>query len=121
MHKLNQELEEIQNEPKLLVAADKTHNHYNVDPADYKKLIEKDINKDYKKETTRNVQNVNQAHKSIVKKLGIKDRVLKTTERQCFISLKDHKEDSDKTPSVDYLTLINVRLADSVTRSYQKL
>ena len=49
-------------------------------------MIEKDIHKDYKKEAPKNVQKVNQAHKKIIKNLGIQDRVFKTTERESFIS-----------------------------------
>ena len=61
-------------------------------------MIEKDIHKDYKKEAPKNVQKVNQAHKKIIKNLGIQDRVFKTTERESFITLKDHKGDFNTNP-----------------------
>ena len=45
------------------------------------------------------MKKVNEAHKSIVNKLGLQDRVFKTTDRECFISLKDHKNDFTNSPS----------------------
>ena len=41
---------------------------------------------------------MNRAHKSIVRKLGIQDRVNKTSKRECFITLKDTKENFMNNP-----------------------
>ena len=117
-NKLKAEVKKIQKDENLIVAADKTSNHYRVKPADYKKLIEKNIHKDYKKELIENVDKVNQAHKVIVNSLEIQDRVFETTKRESFISLKDHKEDFKNSPSC---RLLNPYKCEIGKISHQKL
>ena len=96
--KLRAEQRSIKEEPKLIVAADKTTNFYKVDPKEYKELVSKNVQKEYKKEIIQNVQKINKAHKNIVKKLGIQDRVYKTCNRESFVTLKDHKENFRNNP-----------------------
>ena len=55
----------IENETKLIVGTDKTSNYYKVDPKDYKKLMKKNVEAEH--------------------------RVFKTTNRECFVTLKDLK------------------------------
>ena len=96
---LKSEQKTIKNEPKILVAADKTSNFYKVSHEEYKHLLEKEVNKEYKKVDDQTVKKVNNAHKKIVNNLGISDRVFKTSKRECFITLKDHKNDFINSPS----------------------
>ena len=96
---LKTEQEAIKNEPKLLVAADKTSNFYKVDYEQYENLLEKEVNKEYKKVKEPTVKKVNNAHKKIVNDLGISDRVFKTVKRESFITLKDHKPNFKNSPS----------------------
>ena len=96
--KLNNEKEMIKNEPKLIMSADKTSNFYKVKPKDYKDLVKKNVEAEYRKEQTQNVQKVNKAHKKLVNKLDIEDRVFKTMDRECFVTLKDHKEGFQNNP-----------------------
>ena len=93
------EQEMIKNEPKLLVAADKTSNFYKVGHEEYKDLLEKEVTKDYKKAKDNTVKKINTAHKKIVNNLDISDRVYKTSKRECFISLKDHKPNFKNSPT----------------------
>ena len=116
--KLQKEQKQIKNEPKLLIAADKTSNFYKVKPDEYKKLLEKEVNKEYKKVTDQNVKKVNNAHKKIVVDLGISDRVFKTSERECFITLKDHKPNFQNSPSC---RLLNPMKCEVGKISHQKL
>ena len=88
----------IEKETRVIVGADKTSNFYKVEPKDYKELFKKNVESEYKKETSRNVKNVDKAHKNIAKKLEIEDRVYKTMERECFITIKDHKNDFRNNP-----------------------
>ena len=83
---------------KLIVAADKTTNFYKIYPKDYQELVSINVQKEYKKEKVQNVQKVNKAHKRIVKKLGLQDRVFKTCQRESFVTLKDHKENFQNNP-----------------------
>ena len=46
---LNEVLADIKNTDDLIIQADKTRNHYRVEPAVYDKLLQDEITKDYKK------------------------------------------------------------------------
>ena len=62
--------------------------------------MEKEINKEYKKANKNDVKKVENSQKEIVKKLDLEDRVFATTKRQCFSTLKDHKENFHNNPQV---------------------
>ena len=68
-------------------------------PAEYKKLVQKNMTKEYKKVTLANADKISKAHKSVVNDLDLQDRVFKSTDLECFISLKDHKDDFQNTLS----------------------
>ena len=89
---LNEDIEKIGNTDKVIVNADKTNNKYLIGKTEYQKMLEKNINADYKKEDIRNVDEVIVEHKKVVTKLGLEERVFKTTSRTAFITVKDHKE-----------------------------
>ena len=57
-----------------------------------KKILEKEIHKEYKKMTLNELKNVAKAQEKVVKNLELEDRVFETTQRQCFATVKDHKE-----------------------------
>ena len=59
---LAKEKEIIEKESKLIVGADKTSNFYKVDPNQYKDMVKKNVEAEYKKETVANVPKVNKAH-----------------------------------------------------------
>ena len=97
-NKLKEELNFINDNTNLIIAADKTSNHYEVQKNEYADMVKKEVTKEYKKETARNVIKINNAHKNIVRKLDISDRVFRTVERDSFITLKDHKSDFVNNP-----------------------
>ena len=97
-NQLKNEVVTIKNDTKLIVAADKTSNHYRITPEHYLEFTGREVQKDYKKADPEHVKKINIAHKKIVNKLDIQDRVFKTTEREAFISLKDHKGDFKNNP-----------------------
>ena len=88
------------------MAADKTTNNYLVSPEKYKALIDKEIQKNYKKEDPKNVDNIEEEHATTIRELELGDRVFKTVPRNAYITLKDHKPDFQLRPSV---RLINPR------------
>ena len=49
LKKLKEDTDHIKNEPKLLIAVDKTTNFYKLEPSTYNELLEKNITKSYKK------------------------------------------------------------------------
>ena len=77
---LKEEKKFINNQKKVFVAADKTTNFYIVEPKDYQNIVNKNVEKEYKKETKSNIKKINKAHKSIVKKLDLADRVFQTNQ-----------------------------------------
>ena len=98
-NKLKEEQEFVRNQSKVFVAADKTTNFYLIEPNEYKKHVDKNVQKEYKKAKDKNIRQINQAHKTVVRKLELQDRVFKTMDRQCFITAKDHKNDFQNSPS----------------------
>ena len=67
---------------------------------EYKSLVEKEVHKEYKKANKTEIKNVVENHKKIVSRLELKERVFATTQRQCFATLKDHKENFQSNPKV---------------------
>ena len=80
--------------------ADKTTNNYLVPTDKYKSLVDKEIQKNYRKEDPNNVTKINREHGKTVKELELEDRVFKTAPRNAFVTLKDHKPDFQTRPSV---------------------
>ena len=98
MEVLKEDTKNIDKTKKVIVHADKTNNKYLMDPAEYNELLEKNIQADYKKEVIANVDKVQDEHKEIVNKLGLEERVFKTTKRTAFLTIKDHKENFMNDP-----------------------
>ena len=96
--KLKEERNFVQNQSRIIVAADKTTNHFLMNTKEYKDTVDKQVKKEYKKVNATVVDSINNAHKEIVRKLELEDRVFKTSERQAFITAKDHKEDFANSP-----------------------
>ena len=91
MSVLNMEKKKISRQNELIIPADKTSNRYLVKIDEYNKLMEKEIQKDYRKEAYENVEEVAHEHSKVARDLDIADRMFKTTPREAFITLKDHK------------------------------
>ena len=83
----------------MIITADKTSNFYMMDPKDYNQLLDKNIQKEYKKENIAAVNKVNSTHKKSANNLEIQDRMFRTVEREAFITLKDHKSNFSNNPS----------------------
>ena len=69
-----------------------------MDTKEYKDTVDKHVGKEYKKVDATVVDSINNSHKEIFRKLELEDRVFKTSERQAFITAKDHKEDFANAP-----------------------
>ena len=99
-NQLKNDVKKIKQETRAHIKADKSNNFYKMENEDYKKLVEKEIQKEYRKATKNEVKNIENIHKDIVTKLDLEERVFETVESQCFATLKDHKENFDNNPSV---------------------
>ena len=76
---------------KVIVAADKTNNLYKLPVKDYRKLLNDNITKTYKKASPAKLKNINTEAKQIASKLCIADRVQQYQKRSAFLTMKDHK------------------------------
>ena len=77
---------------KVIVAADKSSNLYICDIPDYKKLRDKNVEKEYKKSIKEAVIVNDKKSGEIAKTLKLDEKMQKHSDKECFITLKDHKE-----------------------------
>ena len=89
---LNENMRMMDRSNNIYVAADKTKNHYELSTADHDKLLEKNVTKGYKKCNRKLVQNVNKSDKAIAESLELDDRIFAFSERDAFVTIKDHKD-----------------------------
>lgn len=97
--KMKQDLKEINCQTNhIMVKADKTRNIYKLNKDKYNKLLQENITNEYKKENNTQVHQVNLEAKNIACKLEIADRMEIISEKQAYITLKDHKENFTTRP-----------------------
>ena len=82
----------INNDPLLFIPADKTNNLYKLNNDKYKKLLQDNITKSYKKANTNSMRSINKEAKTIAEDLKLDDRIEQFSQHEAFITLKDHKE-----------------------------
>ena len=100
MGKLNKLMKDIKGTKGLIVAADKTTNRYLVPVEQYKGLVKKEVEKTYRKVGLEALEEVRVEQAKLAKGLGIDDRIFGTAKREAFITLKDHKEEFRRKPTV---------------------
>ena len=90
---LNEDIKQIKRDSKIFVSADKSRNIYKMDKETYEKLLHENITKTYKKTGKKRVRAINVDAKKIATHLELEDRIEKMQESECYITVKDHKED----------------------------
>ena len=80
-NKLQKDLNHIKKDDHLYIPADKTNNYYKAKSADYEKLLEKSIHKNYRKKDRAAINNKIKVDIHIAKKLDLADRINTTAER----------------------------------------
>ena len=88
----------MQESGKTLTPADKTTNMYRLSPEEYSRLKHNAVTSKYKKASTKIKENVEKSSVKLVKKAGVLERMSKNGSNQCFITLKDHKENFQNNP-----------------------
>ena len=96
---LQDDIAAVNNDDRLFVKADKTTNFYKLDVPNYRRLLEANITKTYKKADKKQLSIMDEEARIITKKLNIDDRVEKTAMKEAFITLKDHKENFVNKPT----------------------
>ena len=89
--KLKEDLNKLKNEERVIVAADKTVNHYAVEKSNFKEHLNKSVTNDYKIANKDFVHQCSVKEKRITDKLEISERVYSTNLRSAFVTFKDHK------------------------------
>ena len=97
---LKKDVKKINESKSVFILGDKSPNVYEVDPKDYDNLLHNSITTHYKKSDSETELEINREAKAIVSKLKIADRVDKLSKNECYITLKDHKDNFQNNPKV---------------------
>ena len=100
--KLQNDLNQLRKLDKIVIFADKSSKLYCASVDEYLYEVRNNVTREYKKATTEKVQESNMESAKIAKNLKLDDRMEGHTPSNCFITIKDHKE--------DFPSKVNVRL-----------
>ena len=89
---LKRNINDMKQENRMYVAADKTKNYYKVSKETYKEMMTQNVTKEYKKSDKKVVDKINKEDKEIAENLELDNRIYAFSERDSFITIKDHKE-----------------------------
>ena len=97
-HQLDAEIKKLRKPGKVVVPADKTTNLYLLDADKYEKLVTDNVTQNYRKSDSGRKDDINLGSAAIARSLDLVDRVQAFTEKNCFITLKDHKDNFKTNP-----------------------
>ena len=84
-------IQEIKGRNRILVKSDKTNNYYYMTPDEYYTLVERERNKEYKKdEEMKTEEIINKNTLKMGESLGISDILEVIRKEECYLLLKDH-------------------------------
>ena len=102
-NKLQQELkhdiQSIKHDNRMFVKADKTSNFYKMPTEEYNQLLNKNIQKNYRKANENISATVDNNETNIIHKIQLQDRIESTAVKEAFITLKDHKPNFNNNPT----------------------
>ena len=110
----------INKEPLSLIPAEKSNKLYKISKDTYRKLLQDNITKSYKKSNVALINNINKEGKAIASELKLDDTIKQFNQREAFVSLKDHKANFQNDPKC---RLINPAKSEigTITKHYLKL
>ena len=94
--RMKKDITNIRKSDKIIAFSDKTNNLYKVDPSEYKKLLFKNITKDYIKCEDGVIDKINEEAVKIIQNERITGKIPKLTRNNAFLTIKDHKEQFPK-------------------------
>ena len=97
--KMREDITNIKNSQKVVVAADKSSNLYKMDQADYETHLVNSITSTYKKSNHEKVESINRKAYEIAKELQLDGRMEKMQTSEAYITVKDHKENFNTNPT----------------------
>ena len=89
---MKEDLSEMSKLDKVIIAADKSRNFYTCDVPEYRDLRDQNITANYKKSTQEAVNDNDKKSGEIAAKLKLDDKMQKYSNKECFVTLKDHKK-----------------------------
>ena len=89
---LEEDLEELEKSPNIIISADKSRNHYSLNKESYDKILRNEITKEYKKSTMEEVKSADYVAAEIARKLKLDNRMLKHSTTGAYVTVKDHKD-----------------------------
>ena len=95
---LDNDLQKIKSSPNVYMFADKSRNIYESPPDVYDKTLKENITKTYKLGSDDMIDDINYELLNIASDLNISDRIETMAKREAFITVKDHKENFEKSP-----------------------
>ena len=100
---------------------------YRMKPCEYDTLLKKAVHKDYKKAQDEVISSINNEAQEIIKNNNINGKIPKYEQKDCFITLKDHKEGFPNrincrllNPSKTHLGKISKKILDDINGSIRK-
>ena len=118
---LARDLKNVNSDDHLVVKADKTSNFYRMKPEEYKQLLDKNIQKTYKKAEKKHEEQINKEAKAIAEELGLADRVEAMARRDAFITLKDHKANFQNAPTCRLINPTKSEIGKMAKQILQKI
>ena len=92
--KLKEDLKLINSSKNIFLSADKTQNFHEITKKDYEKIIHENVTRKYKKaHMSLPKRSINREARKIAKIFDVAGRVHSIAKQECYITLKDHKED----------------------------
>ena len=121
LQSMNEEVKRINSSKKVIVNADKTGNKYEMEPSDYRKLLQENITRDYKLDNQNKLAEINYDNQKHARILELDDRMECHSKSNAFITIKDHKNDFPNSikfrvinPASNNLGKVSKRILDDV-------
>lgn len=96
--KLQADVKRIRDSEKTFIAADKTQNYYEVSKEDHKRILRENVTKTYQKSPVDLPKKINTEAKILASHYKLDEKLDQINEQQCFVTIKDHKEDFRGNP-----------------------
>ena len=96
--RMKKDMKDMRDSNKTLTPADKTTNLYRLSKEQYNHLKTNAITTTYKKGSAKLKDKVDKAGVKYARKAGVLDRIQTNGTNQCFVTLKDHKDNFENNP-----------------------
>ena len=96
---MRRDITNMRSSGKTLTPADKTSNMYRLSKDEYDQLKKNAVTSKYKKASGKIKEKIEKGSVKFAKKAGIIDRMDQSGSNNCFITLKDHKENFQNNPT----------------------